>query len=267
MRPFSRGPKPRLSPSRARATTIRRERRRRRLLGWGTGLLLVSLAAFAGYHFFVRDMSLFEIRDLEVRGIDTSTEEGKQIDTAIAVATGEMTTLHLKPDLLTEELARFPRVASATVTADLPNGATVTVVQRKDGSIFGEEADALLIASDGVVLGSPGGQIDELPRIGSGDPPEGDRLEGRTLDQAIVLGAVPVELRSFADRSDFGPDGVEVTLSNGLILLFGESTEADQKWRAAASVIADPDLGDVGYVDLTVPRRPAVGTGDGPPEG
>jgi cell division septal protein FtsQ len=92
-------------------------------------------------------------------------------------------------------------------------------------------------------------------------------VEGRTLDQALVLGAVPRELQSFVEKSGFGSDGVEVTMTNGLLLIFGSSSAAVEKWKAAASVIADPDLGDVGYVDLTVPRRPAVGTGDGPDEG
>jgi hypothetical protein len=132
--------------------------------------------------------------------------------------------------------------------------------------VFGDGADALLIASDGTVLGSPGDMVDQLPLVGSGDPPRDGRLDGRALEQAVVLGAVPRELRSYVDRSDFGRDGVEVTLSNGLVLLFGDSTKAEQKWKAAASVIADPGLTDAGYVDLSVPRRPAVGTGDGPPD-
>jgi len=53
---------------------------------------------------------------------------------------------------------------------------------------------------------------------------------------------------------------VEVTLSNGLVLAFGDPTQIDLKWRAAAAVIADPGLTDAVYVDLAVPRRPAVRT-------
>jgi len=229
-------------------------------------LAILAMASFATYHYAVRDLSIFQIKDLTVNGLDSTTEEGKQIRSAIGVATDEMTTLHLKQGLLDEEMSRFPRVASATVEADFPTSATVAVVERTDSSVYGEEADALLIASDGTVLGSPGNMVDQLPLIGSGDPPRDGRLEGKALEQAIVLGAVPRELRSYIDRSDFGSDGVEVTLSNGLILLFADSTKAEQKWKAAASVIADPALTDAGYVDLSVPRRPAVGTGDGPPE-
>lgn len=233
---------------------------------WGVGLAVVALASFAAYHYALRDLPVFEFKDLTVRGLDSSTEEGKQIRAAIGIATDEMTTLHVKQDLLDEEMSRFPRVASATVEADFPSSATVDVVERKDGSVFGSDADALLIASDGTVLGSPGDMVDQLPLIGSGDPPQDGRLEGKALDQAIVLGAVPRELRSYVERSDFGRDGVEVTLSNGLKLLFGDSLKAGQKWKAAASVIADPNLNEAGYVDLSVPRRPAVGSGDSPDE-
>jgi hypothetical protein len=49
-----------------------------------------------------------------------------------------------------------------------------------------------------------------------------------------------------------------VVLSNGLVLLFGDASRAIEKWKAAASVIADPELSGADYVDLSVPRRPAV---------
>ncbi len=245
----------------------RRERRRRRLMFLVFTLLILALAFGALYWFVLRDLPVVEIRDVEIRGLDTGTPEGRQVADAIDLAVGEMTTLHVRQDILDQEVSRFPRVESATVEADFPNAATVTVRQREDGSILGEDEDALLIATDGTVLGSPGDRTETLPPIGEGDPPEGDRLEGIALDQALVLGAAPTELRSYIDRSEVSGSGVEVILSNGLILLFGEPSQAAEKWRSAAAVIADQDLTDVGYVDLTVPRRPAVGTGEGPGKG
>ena len=221
-------------------------------------LLLAAVGLYAGYQYWLRDSSLVEIRDLQVNGVTTDSEEGRQIKSAVEVAAGEMTTLHLRPELLDEELARFPRVRSASIEASFPHEATVDVDQRTDGSVFDIGSDELLIATDGTVLGSAGEGTEDLPKIGVGDPPVGERLEGRAMVQALVLGAVPTELRSYVIESDFKKDGVEVTLSNGLVLLFGDASKADQKWRAAASVIADPDLYDASYVDLSIPRRPAV---------
>lgn len=223
-----------------------------------TGVLILGVAIFAGYHYWLRDSSLVAISDLTIKGVATDSEEGKQIRDAVELAVGEMTTLHLKPEVLNEELARFPRVRSVDLQSSSPHSATITVDERTDGSVFEVGSDALLIATDGTVLGTAGEGTESLPKIGSGDPPAGDQLEGRTLAQALVLGAVPTELRSFVEESDFGTDGVEVTLSNGLVLGFGDAAKSDQKWRAAASVIADPDLSGASYVDLSVPRRPAV---------
>lgn len=249
----------------------KRERRsfRFRLLAF-TGLLLVLLLA-AAYQFWLRDSSLVSVKNLEIVGVNTKTEEGRQIDQAIRTAMGEMTTLNVKPEVLDEELARFPRVADAEIETSLPDSATVTVAIREDGSIFGDSSDALLIATDGTVLGPAAGQEGSLPLIVDGDPPAADgsedpdpgstggaALTGRALTQALVLGATPPELRSYVQESVMTPDGVQVLFENGLVMLFGDSSHGDQKWRAAAALIADPNFDTSSYVDLSVPRRPAV---------
>lgn len=221
-------------------------------------LMVAGVAVFAGYQYWLRDSPLVEIRNLTIEGVSSHTEEGGQITDAIDLAASEMTTLHLKPEVLDEELSRFPRVQSATIDGSFPGSATVTVALRSDGSVFDTGADELLIATDGTVLGTAGAGTETLPRIEAGDPPAGSMVEGRTLTQALVLGAVPSELRSFTETSDFGEDGVEVTMSNGMVLLFGDASNSDQKWKAAASVIADPEVPATSYVDLSVPRRPAV---------
>lgn len=242
---------------------LARVRARKRRRAWFTisAVLALGLVLAAGYQFWLRDLSLFEIRDLQVRGVTAGTREGDEITAAVERAAGQMTTLHLDPELLEQELAGFARVGSSAIEADFPNGATVTVSLRSDGSVLGSGPDALLIATDGTVLGVAGEAKGDLPLIADGERPDGARLEGPALAQALVLGAAPGEIRSFVDRSEFGGNGVKVTLSNGLVLLFGDATAIDQKWRAAASVISDPELSEASYVDLSVPRRPAVGTG------
>lgn len=248
---------------------MKRERRSFRFrLFLFLGLILV-LALAAAYQFWLRDSSFVEIRNLEIAGVSTKTEEGRQIDQAVRTAMGEMTTLHVQPEILDQELARFPRVADARIATSFPDSATVTVETREDGSIYGEGSAALLIATDGTVLGSADGQEESLPLISDGDPPasssptndpasKGEVLTGRALNQALVLGVTPPELRPYVTESRSTPDGVRVYLDDGLILLFGEPSHADQKWRTAAALIADPSFDTSSYVDLTVPRRPGV---------
>lgn len=260
----------------SRTAELARKRERRsfrfRLVAF-TGILLVLLLA-AGYQFWLRDSSLVEIKNLEIVGVAQKDAEGKQIDEAVRTAMGEMTTLHVQPALLDQELARFPRVAGAEIETSFPDSATVTLQIREDGSIYGDGSDALLIATDGTVLGPAGGQEESLPLIGEGDPPEApapgpdgitrsEVLTGRALTQALVLGATPPELRSFVEGTTMTQDGVLVSFDDGLLMLFGDSSHADEKWRTASALIADPNFDTSSYVDLTVPRRPAVS--DEPP--
>lgn len=261
-----------------------RERRSYRLRLFAFGALILVLALFGIYQFWLRDSSLVAIKELEIAGLSGESKETRQIDEAVRTAVGEMTTLHADQDLLDRELARFPRVAGSRIETSLPDKATVTLTLRTDGSVFGDGPDALLIATDGTVLGSAAGQEGKLPLISEGDPPAGEAandpgaggnqgspsgnpagttLSGRTLNQALVLGAAPAEIRPFIERSGMSPEGVEVFFRNGPEILFGDATHADQKWRAAAALIADPEFESSSYVDLTVPRRPGVRSEEG----
>jgi len=262
-----RGRRRRGSPVERTAQLARRRERRSRILRLvAFGAVVLVLGLIAGYQFWLRDSSVVAIKDLTIVGVKAEDEEGRQITEAVEVAVGEMTTLHPRPDLLADELARFPRVADSRIETSLPDGATVTVTLREDGSRFGSGADELLIATDGTVLGPAGDRADGLPEIKAGDPPEAGRLTGRALNQALVLGGVPKELRPYVRFADYGEEGVEVTLSNGLVLIFGDANQVEEKWKAAASVIADPEMTDASYVDLTVPRRPAVRGAEAPAE-
>jgi len=262
--------------SRTAELAKKRERRsfRFRLIAF-TGILLALVFA-AAYQFWLRDSSLVEIKKLEIVGVSEKSEEGKQIAEAVRTAMGEMTTLHVQPEVLDRELARFPRVADAEIEASFPDSAKVTVAVRENGSVYGDGSDALLIATDGTVLGPAAGLEDSLPLIGEGDPPASPEepsgtsggtkvLTGRALTQALVLGSAPPEIRRYVDRTTMSQDGVLVSLDDGLELLFGDSSHADQKWRAAVALIADPNFDTDSYVDLTVPRRPAVS--EEPPSG
>ena len=73
------------------------------------------------------------------------------------------------------------------------------------------------------------------------------------LEQAQVLGAAPTALRPYVERSYYGESGVDVELTSGIELRFGDASQARPKWKAAAAVLADPSMTALDYVDLHAP--------------
>ena len=78
---------------------------------------------------------------------------------------------------------------------------------------------------------------DGLPTIDADSSTLGQgKVEGSAATSARVLGAAPVELLSQAESATVDPGGSPVvTLAGGLELRFGNPSQADLKWRAAAS--------------------------------
>lgn len=125
---------------------------------------------------------------------------------------------------------------------------------------IGEGEDAVAVSSRGEVLSwlaLPEGFA--LPRLPLEQPPKGDRVKGPALAQARVLGAVPPALRPYVAGSRYGARGVEVELDNGIELRFGDASQAALKWKAAASVLADPEIEALDYVNVLSPGRPTYG--------
>jgi cell division septal protein FtsQ len=125
---------------------------------------------------------------------------------------------------------------------------------------IGAGEGAVLVASNGEVIrwGYKPTHL-HLPVLPLSEPPKSGRLRGPALEQAEVLGAVPPALRRFLASSRYGESGVDVELTSGIELRFGDSSQAERKWKAAAAVLADPSVTALSYVDLQAPGHPAVG--------
>jgi hypothetical protein len=123
---------------------------------------------------------------------------------------------------------------------------------------IGEGTEAVGVAADGaVVRWLPLPEDPPLPRLPLDEVPKGGRLRGPVLEQVRVLAAVPDELRPYVEGSYFGESGVDVNLTAGIELRFGDSSQAIRKWHAAAAILADPEVTSLDYVDLRTPGRPA----------
>lgn len=125
---------------------------------------------------------------------------------------------------------------------------------------IGSGEDAVGVAADGTVLVDwPPPEEGSVPAVSLERPPKGPRVRGPVLEQVRVLAAVPPALRPYVESSYYGESGVDVVLSSGIELRFGSAGGAARKWRAAAAVLADPEITALDYVNLHAPGRPNVG--------
>jgi len=133
-----------------------------------------------------------------------------------------------------------------------------TVLVPRLAATIGEGSEAIGISADGsMVRWLPLPEDPPLPRLPLESPPKGGRVKGPALEQVRVLAAVPDELRPYVESSFYGDSGVDVNLTTGIELRFGDATRAKKKWRAAAAVLADPEITALDYVDLHAPSRPS----------
>ena len=84
-------------------------------------------------------------------------------------------------------------------------------------------------------------------------------MKGPALEQVRVLAATPAALRPYVEGSYFGESGVDVMLTSGIELRFGSAGQAARKWKAAATVLADPETTTLDYVNLYAPAHPSTG--------
>jgi hypothetical protein len=130
----------------------------------------------------------------------------------------------------------------------------------KLAAAIGEGEEAVGIAGNGAaVRWLPLPEDPPLPRLSLDEVPQGGRVKGPALEQVRILAAVPDELRPYVASSYYGESGVDVNLSTGIELNFGDDSQAARKWRAAAAVLADPAITALDYVNVIAPSRATYG--------
>jgi cell division septal protein FtsQ len=126
-------------------------------------------------------------------------------------------------------------------------------------AVIGSGEEAIAVAADGSLLRwFPLSEDQSLPQMPLQEAPKGGRLRGPALEQAKVLGAAPAQLSPYVESSHYGESGVDVVLDTGIELRFGDASQAARKWKAAAAVLANPEVEALDYVDLSAPGRPAL---------
>ena len=222
-------------------------------------LLALVLAAglLAGGWWWLRDAPLVQVDDVTILGV-SSSDEGR-IKAALTDEARQMTTLHVRNDVLRRAVAQFPSVASLRTNADFPHGLTIEVVEHEPVAVLESGVPA---TGGGHLL--RGLRTQDLPNIAVKADAGGDRVtDARTLGALAIAAAAPPDLRERSERIFSGPNGLEVVLSEGPRLIFGGRADARAKWAAAARVLAEPSAQGALYLDLRIRGRVAAG-GVGP---
>jgi cell division protein FtsQ len=254
-------PRPSAGGRRRSAGTARRRAVRLRPNPRAVVVLVLVVAALVGGWLWLRDSSFVQVRNVEVTGT-TSTAEPR-IRAALDDAAREMTTLHVREDVLRRAVADFPSVASLQVRTDFPHGLVVEVLERHPVAVITAGTQRMPATGSGLLLRDITAP-DDVPQIAAERPLGSDRAAERRVLAALALAdAAPRALRARASRITWGARGLTAELIDGPPLIFGTSEHAAAKWAAAARVLADPSSVGATYLDLSVRGRVAAG-GIGP---
>jgi cell division protein FtsQ len=230
----------------------RRRRVRRALLA-----ALVALPLLAGGWLWLRDSPLLAVKEVRVSGVHGP--DARAIDAALTGAARKMSTMHVRLGALRSAVAPFRVVRDVRVSASLPHALHIQVIEQLPVAALVIGGQQTAVAADGVVLG-PALLSSALPlmRIGT-EPLAGTHVRStRVLADLGLLGAAPASLRRWISRVFLGPEGLTVTMRNGLRIYFGDATRPHAKWLSLARVLADPSAVGASYVDVRVPERPAA---------
>ena len=217
-------------------------------------LVLAGLAV--GGWLWLRDSSLVAVTAVRVSGATTSDEA--RIRSALESAARDMTTLHVREEILHEAVDRFPSVAGLRVETDFPHRISIQVLEYRPVAALDVDGHRTPVSGEGIVL--TGVEADDrLPTIRHDQPP-GSRIDDAKTRAALeIAAAAPKQLLAKGERLWWGPEGLTMDLRDGPPLYFGTRDDAAAKWAAAARVLAEPSAAGATYLDLRVPGRVAAG--------
>lgn len=241
--------------ARARRKALRAEirrftqRSRRRRIIWlsaiGAVVLLVGGSAAAAYS------PLFAVERITVVGastLDPAAVEGAlsgQIGTPLALVDAS----EVKAALLT-----FPLIETYSLEAKPPHDLTVRIVERTPVGVIRSDAGYTLVDAAGVALSTTSDQPAGQPLLEIDGGTDSDAFESAGL----VIRSLPADVRAgLTGVRASTRDDVTLTVSSGLIVVWGSSENSPLKSEALAkALIAKPDASSI---DVTSPHAVVIG--------
>jgi cell division protein FtsQ len=222
------------------------------------GLLVAAILA-AGYVLWFRDSSLVRVENVRVVGLSAAPDAPK-LRAQLAGAALGMTTLDVDQARLRGLVSRSPAVHAIEVTPDFPHGLLIRITENRPVALLSAGGHNVPIAADGTLLeGVDAGTA--LPTVRTVALPTGTRLgSGPALDRVTVAAAAPPALLAKVASITIQPGkGFVAQLTGGPAIWLGGNARLEEKWAAAAAVLAQPSSQGATYVDARLPERPVAG--------
>jgi cell division protein FtsQ len=225
---------------------------------WALALVLVGAALAAAYLLWFRDSSFVRVEAVRVDG----AEGDPSIESALRSEGRRMSTLDVDEGALRAAVADIPAVESLSAEGVFPHRLDITVTLRRPAGYLEDDGAIEVVSGDGTILESADEKPEGLPPIDAPSDGGSEAVSGDALDVAEVLGAAPADLVGEIDEASLDSEhGVVAEVGDGIELRFGDTSRSPDKWEAAAAVLADPELVNATYIDVTVPEHPVAGTG------
>lgn len=248
------------SPRRSRATS--RPRLRPRLPRPGlrsVGILMAVIVLVGGGFLWFRTSSLVAIRQVTITGV--SGPDASQIRSALKNAAHGMTTLDVRRGALHTAVAPYPVVKHVRVSTSFPHGMRIDVSEQVPVADVSDAGRQIPVSADGTLLHDASAS-GPLPTIALAVPPGGTHLDGAAKSEVRLLAAAPYALLAKLSQASIDPPhGLVASLRDGPKIYFGDSADLAAKWTAAVAVLASASSNGAAYIDVSVPSRPAAGTG------
>ena len=216
---------------------------KRSFLVGGAGGVLLAVAILATHS------PIFSARSVTVRGASHLSEAAVLRLAGVQLGTN---VFYLDTAAAQAKLVADPWVASATVARRLPSTVEIVIHEVRPVGITASADAPLLLAQDGTTLGPvPAGT--QLPQVGTTG-------EGSLRDAAAALGAMPPSLLARIGTLTVAADGsVSLSLRDGVVVTFGDATDAGAKAQALRAVLAWARSQPIGVISIDV-SSPAVPT-------
>ncbi len=218
--------------------------------------MVLVAGLLAGGWLWLRDSSLVAVTAVRITGATSSDEP--RIRSALESAARDMTTLHVREEILHDVVDRFPSVKDLHVDTDFPHRITIEVLEHRPVAALEIDGRRTPVSGGGIVLTGVHAD-DDLPTIRTDQLPQQAITDAKTQAALTVAAAAPAQLLERGERLWWGDEGLTIDLRDGPPLFFGNKQDAAAKWAAAARVLAEPDAAGATYLDLRVPGRVAAG--------